>query len=82
MTTLEKSSQFEEINTLLVVSLTIYNSKKTSKLIAIDLSKQLKLDADPKSIEEINFTRNLVLPGNTAMFFIIKEPKETVLDFT
>ena len=82
MTTLEKFSQFEEINTELVVSLTTYNSKKTSKLIAIDLSKQLKLDADPKLIEWINFTRNLVLPGDIAMFFIIKEPKETVLDFT
>ena len=30
--------------------------KKCYKLITIDLSKQQKLDADPKVIQEINFT--------------------------
>ena len=30
--------------------------KKYYKLIAIDLSKQQKLDADPKKIQQINFT--------------------------
>ena len=29
------------------------------KMIAIDLSKQPTLDADPKAIQEINFTGNL-----------------------
>ena len=29
------------------------------KMIAIDLSKQPALDADPKAIQEINFTGNL-----------------------
>ena len=29
------------------------------KKIAIDLSKQQKKDADPKAIQQINFTRNL-----------------------
>ena len=29
------------------------------KMIAIDLSKQRALDADPKAIQQINFTRNL-----------------------
>ena len=29
------------------------------KMIAIDLSKQQGLDADPKSIQQIDFTRNL-----------------------
>ena len=28
-------------------------------MIAIDLSKQQALDADPKAIQQINFTRNL-----------------------
>ena len=28
-------------------------------MIAIDLSKQEALDADPRAIEQINFTRNL-----------------------
>ena len=33
--------------------------KKYYKLIAIDLSKQRKLNADPKPIQQINFTGNL-----------------------
>ena len=33
--------------------------KKCYKLIAIDLGKQQKLDADPKAIQQIDFTGNL-----------------------
>ena len=33
--------------------------KKCCRLIAIDLHKQQKLDADPKAMQEINHTRNL-----------------------
>ena len=56
--------------------------KKYYKMIAIDLSKQQVLDADPKAIQQINFTANLDRAGNTTMFFIIEEAKETVLDFS
>ena len=51
---------------------------------AIDLSKQQALDADPKAIQLINFTRNLARNpvSNTRMFFIIGEVKETTLDFS
>ena len=52
------------------------------KMIAIDLSKQQVIDADPRPIQQINFTTNLDRAGNTAMFFIIKEAKETVLQFS
>ena len=52
------------------------------KMIAIDLSKQQALDADPRAIKQINFTANLDRNGNIAMFFIIKEAKETVLNFS
>ena len=45
--------------------------KEYYEMIAIDLSKQQKIDADPK----INFTGNPHQPGNTTMFFIIKKPK-------
>ena len=51
-------------------------------MIAIDLSKQQALDANPSEIYQINFTANLDRAGNTAMFFIIEEEKETVLDFS
>ena len=48
------------------------------KMIAIDLSKQQSLDADPRAIQQINFTANLDRAGNTTMFFIIEEATETV----
>ena len=52
------------------------------KMIAIDLSKQQVLDADPTAIQQINFTANLDSAGNTTIFFIIEEAKETVLNFS
>ena len=52
------------------------------KMIAIDLSKQQALDADPKTVQQINFTGNIGRAAGTTMFFIIKESKETVLDFS
>ena len=51
------------------------------KMIAIDLSKEQALDADPKTIQQINFFANLDRAGNTTMFFIIEEAKQTILDF-
>ena len=51
-------------------------------MIAIDLSKQQPFDADPRAIQQINFTENLDRTENTTMFFIIEEAKETVLDFS
>ena len=51
-------------------------------MIAIDLSKQQVLDADPTAIQQINFTANLDKAGNTTMFFIIEEAKETVFEFS
>ena len=49
--------------------------KNYDKLISIDLNKQQKLDADPKAIQQINFTGNLDRGGITHMFFIIEEVK-------
>ena len=39
-------------------------------MIAIDLSKQQALDADPKAIQQLRFIANLNQAGNTIMFFI------------
>ena len=52
------------------------------KMIAIDLSKQQALDADPSAIKQINFTGNLDRLGNTTMFFIIERKIDTILDFS
>ena len=53
----------------------------TYKMIAVDLSKQQALDADPRAIQQINFTANLDRAGNTRVYFILEEAKETILDF-
>ena len=50
-------------------------------MIAVDLSKQQALDAEPKPIQQINSTANLNRPGNTRIYFILEEAKETMLDF-
>ena len=56
--------------------------KKTYKMIAVDLSKQQALDVDPRAIQQINFTANLDRAGNTRVYFILEEAKETILDFS
>ena len=50
-------------------------------MIVIDLSKQRTLDADPRAIQQINFTTNLDCANNTRIFFILLEAKENILDF-
>ena len=51
-------------------------------MVAIDVSEQQALDADPKAIQQINFTGNLSGNNNRSIFFIIKQIKETILDFS
>ena len=48
----------------------------TYKIIAVDLSKQQALDADPRAIQQINFTENLdrgEIQGST--LFLKKQKK-------
>ena len=54
----------------------------TYKMIAVDLSKQQALDADPRAIQQINFTANLDRAVNTRVYFILEEAKRTILDFS
>ena len=55
--------------------------KDSYKMITVDLSKQQALDADPRTNQQINFTSNLDRAGNTRIYFILEEAKETKLDF-
>ena len=48
----------------------------TYKMIGVDLSKQQALDADPRAIQQINFTTNLDRAGNTRVYFIVEETKK------
>ena len=56
--------------------------KNYCKMIAVYISKQQALDADPKAIQQINFTANLDRAGNTRFYFILEEAKETVFEFS
>ena len=47
--------------------------KNHYKMITVDLSKQQVLDANPKAIQQINFTENLDRAGNTRFYFILEE---------
>ena len=51
-------------------------------MIAEDLSKQQALDAAPRAIQQINFIANLDRAGNTRVYFILEEAKETIPDFS
>ena len=51
-------------------------------MIAIDISKQQALDADPKAIKQFSFRANLERAGNTRLYFILEEAKETVFDLS
>ena len=50
-------------------------------MIAIDLSKQQELDADPKVIQQINFTGNLDWAAGANNIFIIEEAKKNHFRF-
>ena len=50
--------------------------EKKNKLIAADLSKQKALDADPKAIQQITFTREIkVVTNNTRViiYYILEQ---------
>ena len=80
MITLERLQQVKvKIKQQMFTRLSVF--QKYYKLIATDLDKQQKLDADPKAIQQINFTGNLNRAEGVTVFFVIEEPKETVLDF-
>ena len=51
-------------------------------MIAVGLSKEQVLDADPKAIQQINFTANLDRAENTRFYLILEEAKETVFEFS
>ena len=53
-----------------------------SKRTRTVLSKEQALDANPKTIQQINFIANLDRAGNARIFFILEEAKKTVSDFS
>ena len=46
------------------------------KMIAVDLSRQQALDADPRAIQQTNFTVNLDRAGDTRVYLFWKNQKK------
>ena len=53
--------------------------KKHYKLIAVDISKQKELDADPRAIQQIEF--KYMLGTNSTIYWVLEKSKETILEF-
>ena len=51
-------------------------------MIVVDLSKQQALDADPKAIQQINFTANLDRDDDKRFYFILEKVKETIFELS
>ena len=61
-------------------SLLDYNYfKEHYKLVAVDLSKQKELDADPRAIQQIEF--KYMLGTDSTIYWVLKKSKETILEF-
>ena len=52
---------------------------KHYKLVAVDLSKQKELDADPRAIQQIEFKYKL--GTNSTIYWVLEKSKETILEF-
>ena len=77
----EKCKQDKVMITQLVFLLDFAYFEKEYRLIAVDLSKQKALDADPKAIQQIIFTGKGDDEALT-FFYILEKSKETMLQFS
>ena len=52
---------------------------KHYKLVAVDLSKQKELDADPRAIQQIEF--KYMIGTSSIIYWVLEKSKETILEF-
>ena len=52
---------------------------KHYKFVAVDLSKQKELDADPRAIQQIEF--KYMLGKNSTIYWVLEKSKEPILEF-
>ena len=52
---------------------------KHYKLVAVDLSKQKELDADPRATQQIEF--KYILETDSTIYWVLEKSKETTLEF-
>ena len=65
------------------IGLCIYRQLENYRLIAVDLSKQKALDADPRAIQQIVFQGVVGGENNTKFghYTIFEKSKETIIEF-
>ena len=56
-----------------------FNYFDKHKLVAVDLSKQKELDADPRPVRHIEF--KYMLGTNSTIYWVLEKSKETILEF-
>ena len=78
MMKLEKLQQ-DKVMIIQLVLLDYAYSKDNYKLIVAYLSKQKGLDSDSTAIQQIVFTN--AVKTNTMIYYILKQSKETMLEF-
>ena len=52
---------------------------KYYKLVAVDLSKQKELDADPRAIQQTEL--KYMLGTDSTIYWVLEKSKETILEF-
>ena len=52
--------------------------KNNYKLVAVNLSKQKELDADPRAIQQIEL--KYMLETNSTIYWVLEKSKETILE--
>ena len=60
-------------------SLLDFNYFDKHKLLAVDLSKQKELDADPRAIQQIEF--KYMLGTDSTIYWVLEKSKDTILEF-
>ena len=67
----------EDYNTGSLLDFNYFN--KHYKLVAVDLSKQKELDADPRAIQQIEF--KYMIGTSSIIYWILEKSKGTILEF-
>ena len=80
--------KYRELKNVMIVKVEDYTTgslldynyfNKHYKLVAVDLSKQKELDADPRAIQQIEF--KYMLKTNSTICWVLEKSKETILEF-
>ena len=76
---LKKSNDWKRRRLYYRIFVGFYYFDKHYKLVAVDLSKQKELDADPRAIQQTEF--KYMLGTNSTIYWVLEKSKETILEF-